>query len=161
MPSWGLGLEWLKGNNGYEGLQRYKQQNAWYLGLADRSLPAERSLPHAEPGPSRTGILEGNPNWNENPYNAANGGPCIHTWDFFTDQRSRQLIRNRFRYIVARYGYSRNILCWELFNEVDWTDDFSRHKTDVTAWHEEMAAWLSRLDVNRHLVTTSYGNGRQ
>jgi hypothetical protein len=157
MPSWGLGLEWLKGRNGYGGLQQYKQQNAWYLDwLIDfcqqKGVYLMLSLDHHGQVSSKV-----DPNWNENPYNAANGGPCVNTWDFFTDQHSRHLIRNRFRYIVARYGYSRNILCWELFNEVDWTDDFAHHKTDVTAWHEEMAAWLSRLDVNRHLITTSYG----
>lgn len=157
MPSWGLGLEWLKGRSGYNGLCQYQQQNAWYLdwllGLCEeKGVYVMLSLDHHGQVSSKV-----DPNWNENPYNAANGGPCTHTWDFFTDPRARQLIKNRFRYIVARYGYSPNIMCWELFNEVDWTDEFPRHKADVSAWHEEMAAWLSRLDVHQHLVTTSYG----
>lgn len=157
MPSWGLGLEWLNGHNGYAGLERYKQENAFYLDWLidycdEKGVYMMLSLDHH--GQVSTKV---DPNWNENPYNAANGGPCVNTWDFFTSERARQLIRNRFRYIVARYGYSRNIACWELFNEVDWTDDFKLHKGQVTDWHREMARWLSHLDVNRHLLTTSYG----
>ena len=157
MPSWGLGLEWQKGRNGYEGLMRYKQQNAWYLdwliGLCvKKGVYMMLSLDHH--GQVSTKV---DPNWNENPYNAANGGPCLNTWDFFTSDSARHLIRNRFRYIVARYGYSRAIMSWELFNEVDWTDEFQRRKSDVSAWHAEMAAWLSRADVNHHLITTSFG----
>jgi mannan endo-1,4-beta-mannosidase len=157
MPSWGLGLEWQKGRNGYEGLMQYHQQNAWYLdwlvGLcAGKGVYMMLSLDHH--GQVSTKV---DANWNENPYNAANGGPCLNTWDFFTSDSARHLIRNRFRYIVARYGYSSYIQSWELFNEVDWTDDFEKHKGDVRAWHQEMAGWLSHLDVNHHLITTSYG----
>ncbi|MBS1606011.1 MAG: DUF5060 domain-containing protein [Bacteroidetes bacterium] len=158
MPAWGLGLEWQKGSNGYGGLGRYKQQNAgyldWLLELCEaKGVFMMLSLDHHGQVSSQVDA-----NWNGNPYNAANGGPCTHTWDFFADEQARRLIRNRFRYIAARYGYSRNILCWELFNEVDWTDDFARHRSEVTAWHKEMAAWLKHCDVNRHLVTTSYGS---
>jgi hypothetical protein len=158
MPSWGLGLEWLKGNNGYEGIGRYQQRNAalldWLLDLcAEKNVYVLLSLDHHGQVSSKV-----DPNWNQNPYNAANGGPCAHTWDFFTDTTARHWIRNRFRYIVARYGYSDHIMAWELFNEVDWTDDFAHHRADVAAWHAEMAALLHRLDVNHHLITTSYGN---
>jgi hypothetical protein len=160
MPSWGLGLEWKKGRNGYEGLMRYKQQNAWYLdwlvGLcAKKGVYMMLSLDHH--GQVSTKV---DPNWNENPYNAANGGPCLNTWDFFTSDSARHLIRNRFRYIIARYGYSRAIMSWELFNEVDWTDEYERRKSDVSAWHAEMAACLSHADVNQHLITTSFGRAK-
>jgi hypothetical protein len=157
MPSWGLGLEWQKGRNGYEGIGRYKQSNAalldWLLDYCEeKGVYVMLSLDHHGQVSSKV-----DPNWSENPYNAANGGPCVHTWDFFTDTVARHWIANRFRYITARYGYSPNIMAWELFNEVDWTDDFSHHRADVAGWHAEMAALLRRLDVNRHLITTSYG----
>ncbi|HWB94084.1 MAG TPA: DUF5060 domain-containing protein [Puia sp.] len=160
MPAWGLGLEWTKGWGGYQGIGRYQQSNAalldWLLDYCTREhVYVMLSLDHHGQVSSRV-----DPNWKDNPYNAVNGGPCEHTWDFFTDARARALIRNRFRYIVARYGYSSHILCWELFNEVDWTDDFVHHRADVANWHAEMAAWLRRLDVNHHLITTSYGDAR-
>jgi hypothetical protein len=158
MPSWGLGLEWQQGRNGYSGLKHYKQENArlldWLVEYCrEKGVYMMLSLDHHGQVSSKV-----DPNWNENPYNAANGGPCRNTWDFFTDSVARQSIRNRFRYIVARYGYSSHIMCWELFNEVEWTDDYARHKGEITAWHEEMAGWLRSKDVNQHLITTSYAS---
>jgi hypothetical protein len=160
MPAWGLGLEWRKGWGGYEGIGRYQQSNAalldWLLDYCGQEhVYVMLSLDHHGQVSSRV-----DPNWNENPYNAVNGGPCEHTWDFFTDERARASIRNRFRYIVARYGYSSHLVCWELFNEVDWTDDFRGHRGDVASWHASMTAWLRRLDVNHHLITTSFGDAR-
>lgn len=160
MPAWGLGLEWRKGWGGYEGIGRYQQSNAalldWLLDYCEQKhVYVMLSLDHHGQVSSRV-----DPNWKDNPYNMANGGTCEHTWDFFTDARARASIRNRFRYIVARYGYSSHILAWELFNEVDWTDDFAHHRADVADWHASMAAWLRRLDVNHHLITTSFGDAR-
>ncbi len=37
----------------------------------------------------------------------------------FTDPQARKYQQRIFRYIVARWGYSPNILSWELFNEID------------------------------------------
>ena len=160
MPAWGLGLEWRKGWGGYQGLGRYQQSNAAVLDwlfeyCREKGVYMLLSLDHH--GQVSTKV---NPNWSENPYNLANGGPCEHTWDFFTDAKARGLIRNRFRYIVARWGYSDHLMAWELFNEVDWTDEFRTRHGDVAQWHAEMAAWLRGLDVNRHLITTSFGDAR-
>ena len=59
--------------------------------------------------------------WQDNPYNQANGGPCRFAGDFYTDPRARMFFQRTLRYIVARYGWSRRIFAWELFNEVDRT----------------------------------------
>lgn len=155
---WGLGIEWKNGTDGYLGLKKYKQTSAWYT---DWLLEECRSkgiyimfcINHHGMVSSQV-----NPNWPESPYNAANGGPCANTWDFFTDATAKALHKNRLRYIVARWGYSQNVMSWELFNEVEWTDNFNAHKTEVTAWHAEMANYLKSIDINKHLVTTSYAN---
>lgn len=151
---WGLGLEWT--NYGYEGLRKYKQDNSFYLDwlldyCAEHGVYVMLCLNHH--GQVSTQV---NADWDLCPYNAANGGPCQNTWDFFTNPDAKAAIKNRFRYTVARWGYQRSIMAWELFNEIDWTDNFQDHKADVTAWHGEMAAYLKQLDVRRHLVTTSY-----
>lgn len=156
---WGLGIEWKTGN-GFEGLRRYHQRNSFYQDwlydfCAQNGLYIMLALQHH--GPVSTQV---NPNWNDSPYNVANGGPCANTLEFFTNQQARDHTRNRYRYIVARWGYSRAILCWELFNEVLWTDGFQLQSTKdkVAAWHYEMAAFLKTSDPNSHLVTTSYGD---
>ncbi|MDX2188054.1 MAG: cellulase family glycosylhydrolase [Opitutaceae bacterium] len=100
-----------------------------------------------------------NPNWNENPWNASNPGGFLHTpEDFFTDARARSLTKRKYRYIVARWGYSPAIMAWELFNEVHNSASLRKSPpatADVAAWHSEMAAYLRSIDPERHLVTTS------
>ncbi|MCB9274131.1 MAG: DUF5060 domain-containing protein [Lewinellaceae bacterium] len=154
---WGLGIEWRTGN-GFEGLRRYRQNNCYYQDwlfdyCAENGVYIMLALQHH--GPVSTQV---NPNWGESPYNVANGGPCQNTIDFFTNAEARAHTKNRFRYIVARWGYARSILCWELFNEVLWTDNFQANKDLVAAWHYEMAAYLKSIDPYGHIITTSYGD---
>lgn len=99
-----------------------------------------------------------NSNWDENPWNVANGGFLATPVEFFTSPRARELTRRKFRYIVARWGYSPAVFAWELFNEVKWTDaraGGAASNAAVADWHHEMARYLRRLDPERHLVTTS------
>ena len=98
-----------------------------------------------------------NSNWNENPWNAALPGGFLKTPNaFFTNETARRLTRAKYRYIVARWGYSSHILAWELFNEVQFTDAINdKQFADVAAWHKEMAGVLRGADPFHHLVTTS------
>jgi hypothetical protein len=100
-----------------------------------------------------------NPNWGENPWNAANGGFLQKPEEFFTSDRARALTKAKYRYIIARWGYSPSILAWELFNEVQFVDAL-RNKTPeghaaVIAWHKEMASFIKAQDPEHHLVATS------
>jgi len=95
------------------------------------------------------------PNWRDNPFNIANGGFLARPDDFFTDAEARRLTRNKYRYIVARWGYSTHLMGWELFNEVQNIGEARGHFGDVVNWHKEMAAAVRTEDTNRHLVTTS------
>ena len=104
-----------------------------------------------------------NSNWDANPWNAANAGGFLTTpAEFFTSPRAIGLTQQKFRYIVARWGYSPAVLAWELFNEVHWTDPINRDhdETTVAAWHDTMATFLRGMDPYRHLVTTSTENLR-
>lgn len=99
-----------------------------------------------------------NPNWPANPWNAANPGGFLKSpSDFFTSPKARELTQWKYRYIVARWGYSPAIVAWELFNEVHWVDAMRQDKRegDVAAWHTAMAKFIRSVDVHRHLVTTS------
>jgi hypothetical protein len=102
-----------------------------------------------------------NSNWKENPWNAANpGGFLQKPSGFFTSERARRLTERKYRYIVARWGYSPAVLSWELFNEVHWVDAFriDHDEASVARWHAEMAAYLRSVDSYHHLVTTSTEN---
>ncbi len=158
---WGLGIEWKNNWQNFEGLRRYKEANCFYQDwlydfCADRGIYVMLALQHHGPVSSQV-----NPNWNDSPYNMANGGSCSQTWEFFTNEEARAHTRNRYRYIVARWGYSRAIHSWELFNEVNWTDNYETHTQKVRDWHTEMGAYLKTIDPYNHLVTTSYAHSDQ
>ena len=95
------------------------------------------------------------PNWASNPFNVANGGFLQKPDDFFTNAQARTLTRNKYRYTVARWGYSTHLMAWELFNEVQNITEVRSHFSDVVNWHKEMADYIRSVDVNHHLLTTS------
>ncbi len=96
-----------------------------------------------------------NPNWGENPWNKALGGWLNTPEQFFTDAKAKALTKAKYRYMIARYGYSPSIMGWELFNEVEFTDAFEKDINAVGAWHEEMAKFIREQDPYHHLITTS------
>lgn len=155
---WGLGLEWRAGQQQYQGLRRYKESSAayqdWLFDYCNQNgIYVLLTLQHH--GQVSTQV---NPNWSESPYNMANGGPCQHTWDFFTNEEAIKHTQNRLKYVMARWGYARSIMAWELFNEVEWTDDFEQHKENIINWHSEMAQYIRANDSYDHLITTSFAH---
>jgi len=103
-----------------------------------------------------------NPSWRDNPWNAANpGGFLKSAAEFFTSPEALSLTRMKYRYIVARWGYSPAVMAWELFNEVHWVDAMrgeTRDEAAVARWHSTMAAYIRSFDAYRHLITTSTEN---
>lgn len=92
--------------------------------------------------------------WEHNPYSVKNGGPCANAGEFFTNPQAKDYYRKRLRYLVARYGYSRSVLCWEFGNEMEgWADSPDAIKLP---WHREMSDHLRSLDPFGHLITTSF-----
>ena len=95
--------------------------------------------------------------WSDNPYNAANGGPCATPEAFWSDSAARGLFKQRLRYIAARWGSSSQILAWELWREVDRVPgaEDPAVRQDIVEWHQDMLSWLDAVDPRDHLVTTS------
>ena len=151
MAPWRFGIEWRQ-------LGRYDLAEAWRLDYVIRL--AERNNIYVILCLMNHGQLstQVNPQWSENPYNSARGGPLSRPEEFWTSERARQLFMNRLRYIVARWGYSTHILAWELWNEVDLTDNYRLVRQHVARWHREMASYLKKIDPYGHLVTTSFAD---
>jgi hypothetical protein len=100
-------------------------------------------------------------NWPDNLYNRASGGPLSYRSAIFTDPQARKYQQRIFRYIIARWGYSANILSWELFNEIDelqWSDPDHWNGQAMLDWHAEMADYIKAIDAHHHLVNTSTGS---
>ncbi|MBN2753526.1 MAG: DUF5060 domain-containing protein [Candidatus Goldbacteria bacterium] len=92
--------------------------------------------------------------WDDNPYNSKNDGVIDEPQEFFTSKVARQMFKNRLRYIIARWGYSRNLFAWEPFNEADLTDKFDA--AAVAEWHSDIFSFIKKYDVNKHLTTASF-----
>ena len=159
MNHWdGKNLDWAqdKANNPKPGVLLMDVARKWdgiFDAAAQSGVYVQMTLQHHGQYTTKT-----DSNWADNPWNAANGGFLQHPDDFFTNAEARRLSRAKYRYIVARWGYSTHLLSYELFNEVQNIGEAQSHFSDVIAWHKEMAACLRSLDINHHPVTTSYSD---
>jgi hypothetical protein len=158
MCPWAFGIE-----DTATSLNNYSQQPAWQLDyvlqLAEqRGIYLLLCLDYHGMFATQPDSFGGNNYWPQNPYNITNGGPCAVANNFFTNSTAKIIYQKRLRYLIARYGYSQNLLAWEFFNEID--NDYSfLNSNDVANWHGVMGGWLHTNDVFGHLVTTSLTGG--
>jgi hypothetical protein len=153
MAHWSFGIEW-KQMGYYPGPGNYNQHNAQRL---DRLMELASQygvyiqLVSQFHGAFSTKV---NPEWQNHPYNAANGGFLAKPQEFFTHPKAKELYKRRLRYMVARWGHHTHLMAWEFFNEINFADNWDQ-QVDY-AWHKEMSRYLKDLDPYKHLVTTSY-----
>lgn len=107
-----------------------------------------------------------NAEWNSNPYNKKNGGILDRPQEFYSNAEAIRTYKNEVKYLMARYSYSYNVMCWELFNEIDWTwcqhhdqplPGLEHVAEDAKNWHQEIISVIKEFDPNKHMITTSYG----
>ena len=155
MNHWdGKNLDWIQGQKVEPGTLSLEVAKRWdqIVDAAEKSgIYFQLALQHHGQYSTKTDA-----NWDINPWNKKNGGFLATPEEFFTSSQAIALTKNKIRYIIARWGYSPNILAWELFNEVEWTDSWARkHADEVAAWHNGMAKFIREQDPYKHLVTTS------
>ncbi len=93
--------------------------------------------------------------WKYNVFNKKNGGILESPDEYFTSERSIDYLRKRFRYIVARWGYSTAVFSWNLWNEYSAQPGFT--VPAAVAWHKQMADYLSSIDPFGHVIHTNDG----
>lgn len=91
--------------------------------------------------------------WDSSPYNVINGGYLTNANEFYTDSRAKEDTKKLYRYYVARWGYSRNILNWEIMNEIGESSDYD--ETVGKAWAQEIGGYMHSMDPYDHLVSIS------
>ncbi len=152
----GTALEWKAGGDGgaYAGVGTFNPKAAWrvdrILALAEAHQIALQLVLQQHSQFQTTHWSS----WDDNPWNAANGGPCMTSMQFFTDPDVVAGFDRRLRYLVARYAHAPALMAWELWNEVDLIQGYQRATAD--AWSRARVALLRSLDPYGHLVTTSY-----
>jgi hypothetical protein len=155
--TFGLNLDWPKVNNtfGQLSLTNAGHWDAIIAAAEHAGVHVQVTLQHHGQYSSTNGS-DTDPNWEQNPYNVANGGFLAHATNFFTDPMAMELTKRKLRYIVARWGYSTSVMGWELFNEVQFTDAaYAGQWTNIESWHNTMATFLRSQDYYRHLITSS------
>lgn len=154
MAAWWAGIEWSEEyHSRYDGVGRYSMYNAWrldYLFDLAREHDLFIELTFNSHGQLRRDKYDAE--WRYNPYAARNGGYLPSPSMFFTSEQAKDDFRNRYRYIVARWGYSRNLATYDLWNEIDLSE--GSNGPEIAAWHQEMARYIHEIDPWRHLVTT-------
>ena len=196
MCSWWCGLEWYRKWPGYSGLGRYNQLNAWRLDhLVEEAQKCNIYLQlcttnHGQLSPRI------DHEWECNPYNYYEPGAYIpqslrkdarirrrpdadharfrrpggflrEARQFFTDERAAKHHKNKLRYVVARWGYSTNVMAWVLLSEVEFTEDYwiaaYRHEGGGRAprtarWHQRMARYVKTIDPWKRPVSTHFSH---
>ena len=152
MAPWNLGLEWRGDWNGFYGVGRYNQLNAWRLDqLLDRAeaLGMHINLVIRNHGQASEGADH---EWENSPYNRLHGGRLTRAHEYFTSPWALAHQQDYARYIVARYGDSPAVLGWKLWSEVNLT----QAEGEVVEWHKRAAEAWHALDPYHHPVTTHW-----
>lgn len=114
--------------------------------------------------PHEPGVTRLHERWEGHPYTAIPG--VNEPIDFFTNTSAQTYYKRKLRYVIARWGYSTAIACWEFFNEVDGIAHGTFFDRDSTAksirlgvrdWHHIMSEYI-KLELGdwRHPLTTSF-----
>lgn len=69
--------------------------------------------------------------------------------------------KNLYRYILARWGYSRSIGVWEIVSEIRGTEGWDNGNSDAVgnAWHDKVLNFVRDLDWSEHPVASSTHDG--
>jgi hypothetical protein len=153
---WSLGLEWDERWPGYHGVGQYNMRHAWEMDrVVDEAAARGIQLNMVIHNHGKFSTFS-DPEFQDNPFNADNGGYLMTPNEYFTDPRAQESFRKLMRYTVARWGYSRQVLAWQLWSELDLVgaDRSFYRKPECVAWHQAMGRYLKEIDPNRHLVAT-------
>jgi hypothetical protein len=128
MSPWWLGLEWNQDYDGQHGLTFYSQDHAARL---DRIIElAEQNNIYLNLETSNHGAfsIRVDGEWEHSPFNRQHDpdGFLVSPSDVFLLERSREYLRRRQRYTLARWGYSRAIAWWGVITEGEWVEPYDR-----------------------------------
>ena len=82
------------------------------------------------------------------PYHVSKGGPLRNMNDLLSDSRAKKLWRKRMRYISDRWGHSRRIAMWELYNEL--LNCGGKDAEAAASWTAEMGKALRSYEKERY-----------
>lgn len=160
---WFIGLEWAlpPGQYGGEGQQaawRFDQileaaeERGIYLQVVliwNQAFREFTGIPVTVPSsPARANTSS---DFDNHPYNVRLGGNLQGPGDIFFNVNAQNWLKQRLRYIAARWGYSSHIFAWEIVDSFDRMAAFTAERDNV--WLTQMIEALQAADPNDHLIT--------
>ncbi|MCF7973928.1 MAG: DUF5060 domain-containing protein [Phycisphaerae bacterium] len=93
--------------------------------------------------------------WDKNPYR-----DITDVVDVYQSEAAWAYQKKKYRYLVARYAYSRSMGVWEIINEMNGTDGWAkgRHEEALT-WVSKVDQWFAENDPYDHPTTASFSGG--
>jgi hypothetical protein len=146
-----LGEEYRKDSGPDRGLGKINLDAAWKL---DKVIESGEQLGIYHQM-CMTNQYNFNLGWKYNSFNRENGGILDSPKEYFTSEESMKLLEKRFRYIIARWGYSTGVFSWNLWNEYSAQPGFDIPA--AVAWHKRMADYISGIDPFGHVIHTNDG----
>jgi hypothetical protein len=93
--------------------------------------------------------------WKINPYSH-----ITRSEDVYGDSLAWEYQKMKYRYMIARFAYSRSWGIWELINEMDGTDGWEKgHHAEAFAWIDKCQKYFTENDPYRHPMTASFSGG--
>ena len=93
--------------------------------------------------------------WKKNPYSQ-----LIDVEDVYSDSLVWEYQKKKYRYMIARFSYSRSMGIWELINEMNGTDGWAKGKQkEALDWVEKCDKYFQENDPYNHPVTASFSGG--
>jgi hypothetical protein len=93
--------------------------------------------------------------WKKNPYNQLTKAENV-----YSDSTAWVYQKKKYRYMIARFSYSRSMGIWELINEMNGTDGWAKgHHQEALDWVEKCNKYFEENDPYNHPVTASFSGG--
>lgn len=93
--------------------------------------------------------------WKENPYSTITAAENV-----YKDSLAWEYQKMKYRYLIARFAYSRSWGIWELINEMDGTDGWAKgHHQEAYDWVRKCVGYFAENDPYAHPVTASFSGG--
>ena len=156
--SWSMGLEWNRNWFGYHGVGQYNLIHAFemdrVIDLADENGIYVNLVIHNHGKFSSFS----DPEWESNPFNAANGGWLNEPFLYFTDEKAVKTFLDLMRYTVARWGYSPRVFAWQLWSELDLVGSEEtkgvHRRPETVSWHQFTSDSIKEMDPYDHMVSS-------
>ncbi len=91
--------------------------------------------------------------WQSNPYKG-----IVSCGQYYSSASSWAYQQKQYRYIIARWGYSRGLSAWQTVDEISGTCGWKADQAGAEAWTGKIGAFFQANDPFRHPTTASHGD---